>query len=149
MAVGPGLARGLLGGAWRGRLPAAPEVVATTAYPVVGSARVETAVEGKETERLQAEGMARLLHGLQLRRVSQTIQVADADYHRALGIHFVPTCGVRPLRLVILSKRAEPPSLILASRRSRRRRAARWAGDSSGVAITAESGKWNPEFRVQ
>jgi hypothetical protein len=47
----------------------------------------------------------------------------------------IPDCGVRPLKLVILSRRAEPPSLILASRRSRRRREARWAGDSSGVDI--------------
>lgn len=43
--------------------------------------------------------------------------------------------------LVILSRRAEPPSLILASRRSRRRRAARWAGDSSGVDIVVSDGR--------
>lgn len=51
------------------------------------------------------------------------------------GTSILPDCGVRPLRLEILSRRAEPPSLILASRRSRRRREARWAGDSSGVDI--------------
>lgn len=51
----------------------------------------------------------------------------------------VPAAGVRPLMLVILSRRAAPPSLILASRRSRRMRAARWAGDSSTVDI---AGSW-------
>jgi hypothetical protein len=51
------------------------------------------------------------------------------------GNESVLLAGVRPLRLVILSKRAVPPSLILASRRSRRRRAALWAGDSSAEDI--------------
>ena len=49
--------------------------------------------------------------------------------------------GVRPLRLVILSKRAVPPSLILASRRSRRRRADLWAGDSSGDDMVVLMGR--------
>lgn len=49
--------------------------------------------------------------------------------------YFVPDCGVRPLRLVILSRRAEPPSLIFASRRSRRNRADRCAGDSSDIFV--------------
>ena len=34
---------------------------------------------------------------------------------------------------MILSRRADPPALILASRRSRRRRICFWAGDSSDV----------------
>lgn len=86
----------------------------------------ESAGEGKEMERLpEIEGMARLLRGLQYTLVSSTIQGAGAYISLALDIHFVPACGVRPLRLVIFSKRAEPPSLILASRRSRRNRAAR------------------------
>lgn len=47
----------------------------------------------------------------------------------------IPLAGVRPLILVILSNRAVPPSLILASRRSRRRRADLCAADSSGADI--------------
>lgn len=37
----------------------------------------------------------------------------------------------RPLRDVILFRRSEPPAMILALRRSRRRRAASWPGVSS------------------
>lgn len=51
--------------------------------------------------------------------------------------------GTRPPMLVILSRRCAPPSLILVSRRSRRRRAARWAGDSSGVDILGQKMSWS------
>lgn len=50
--------------------------------------------------------------------------------------------GGRPVKEVIFSRRAEPPALILASRRSRRRRICFWAGDSpdslSGFSILSE-----------
>lgn len=46
-------------------------------------------------------------------------------------MELIPLTGVRPLKLLILSNRADPPALIFASRRSRRRRAACCAGDSS------------------
>ena len=48
--------------------------------------------------------------------------------------HDIPDSAGLPEREVILSRRDEPPALILASRRSRRMRACFWVGDSSLVA---------------
>ena len=43
--------------------------------------------------------------------------------------------GGRPERFVIFSRRADPPALILASRRSRRIRACLWAASSPGGEV--------------
>lgn len=59
---------------------------------------------------------------------------------------YIRLAGVRPLKLVILSRRAAPSPLILASRRSRRRRAARWAGDSSAEDMVLPLLSYPPFF---
>lgn len=51
--------------------------------------------------------------------------------------HDIPGSPGLPEREVILSRRDEPPALILASRRSRRMRACFWVEDSSRVTGSA------------
>lgn len=55
--------------------------------------------------------------------------------------HGIPNSPGLPESEVILSRRDDPPALILASRRSRRMRACFWVGDSSRIAgLTAACG---------
>ena len=77
--------------------------------------------------------------GESLRSVGDSCQksTSSRDFIVVLwgGGGVIPLAGVRPLKLEILSKRLIPSSLPRASRRSLRKRAARWAGDSSDADI--------------
>lgn len=86
-----------------------------------------------EEKRIRAEwkSLGRSIQGAPFLSLSLFLIVKTLIDSEQNEIPHLPVSAARPEREVILSNRAEPPALILASRRSRRMRACFCIGDSS------------------